>query len=32
MGEKGMFRSFDITLTPLGGEVYTLSTVFEQAF
>ena len=32
MGEKGMFRSFDITLTPLGGEIYTLSTVFEQAF
>lgn len=32
VGEKGIFRSFDIILTPLGGEIYTLSTVFEQVF
>lgn len=31
-GEKGLFRSFDITVTPLGGEIYTLSAVFEKAF
>ena len=32
LGEKGLYRSFDITITPLGGDIYTLSTVFEQAF
>ena len=32
MGEKGMYRSFDITITPVEGDIVTLSTVFEQAF
>ena len=32
LGEKGMYRSFDITITPVEGEIFTLSTVFEQAF
>ena len=32
MGDKGMYRSFDITITPVEGDIVTLSTVFEQAF
>ena len=32
LGEKGMYRSFDIPMPPPPREIYTLSTVFEQAF
>ncbi len=29
-GDQGVFRSVDITINPLGSDIFTLSTVFEK--